>query len=141
MNYEQMQKLSGEDFRRLTGVKRETFLMMAEILMQEYEIAKKNHKYRGGRKPALSIENSILLVFTYLREYSSMFHTAQKFGVSEMLGWNVLKFIENTLIKNKNFPLSSKRELLKNGTHFATNCDLQSDKTHNLHERRARKTP
>ena len=33
MNYEQMQKLSGEDFRRLTGVKRETFLMMAEILM------------------------------------------------------------------------------------------------------------
>ena len=81
MNYEQVQKLSGEDFRRLTGVKRETFLMMAEILMQEYEIAKKNHKYRGGRNPALSIKNKLLLVFTYLREYSSMFHTAQKFEV------------------------------------------------------------
>ena len=83
MNYEQVQKLSGEDFRRLTGVKRETFKQMSEILTEEDEKRRKNHKYRGGRNPALSIENKLLLVFAYLREYSSMFHTAQKFGVSK----------------------------------------------------------
>ena len=45
MNYEQVQKLSDEQFRRLTGVKRETFLMMVEILKNEYEKQKQNHKF------------------------------------------------------------------------------------------------
>ena len=45
MDYEQVQKLSDEKFRRLTGVKRETFLMMVEILKNEYEKQKQNHKY------------------------------------------------------------------------------------------------
>lgn len=118
MDYGQVQKLSADKFRRLTSVKRETFEMMVEILKEEYENRKKNHKYRGGRNPALSIENKLLLVFTYLREYSSMFHTAQKFGVGEKFGWTTLKSIENILIKNNNFALPSKRELLKNGTEF-----------------------
>ena len=118
MNYEQVQKLSDEQFRRLTGVKRETFLMMVEILKNEYEKRRQNHKYRGGRKPALSIENKLLLVFAYFREYSSMFHTTQKFRVGEKLGWQALKSIENTLIKHKKFALPSKRELLKSDTEF-----------------------
>ena len=45
MDYEQVQKLSDEKFRRLTGVKRETFLMMVEILKNEYEKQKQNHKF------------------------------------------------------------------------------------------------
>lgn len=91
---------------------------MTEILKEDYKKRKKNHKYRGGRKPILSIENKLLLAFSYLREYSSMFHTAQKFGVGEKFGWTTLKSIENTLIIHKNFALPSKRELLKNGTEF-----------------------
>ena len=118
MDYEQVQKLSDEKFRRLTGVKRETFKQMSEILTEEDEKRRQNHKYRGSRKPALSIENKLLLVFAYFREYSSMFHTTQKFRVGEKLGWQALKSIENTLIKHKKFALPSKRKLLKNGTKF-----------------------
>ena len=53
MKYEQIQALEDEKFRRLTGVKKETFLKMTEILTEADIIIKQ----RGGRKNKLSIED------------------------------------------------------------------------------------
>ena len=61
MKYEQIKELEAEKFRRLTGVKKETFDKMVSIL-QEAEIKK---KAKGGRKSKLSIEDRLLMALEY----------------------------------------------------------------------------
>jgi len=118
MDYASIQKLSAKKFRRLTGVERETFDEMVAIIKNAEVELKKNHKYRGGRPPALSPENKMLLTLSYLREYRTMFHVAQSFGACETVGYNTIRFVENTLINNGIFSLPSKRALLKSCTEF-----------------------
>ena len=118
MEYSYVQKLSAEEFRRLTGVKPTTFEFMVKILL-EHEVQRKSKQpYRGGRKPALDLENTLLLALSYLREYRTMFHTTNSFKVCESGGWRALRFVENTLIKNKNFALLGKKALLRNDINF-----------------------
>ena len=57
MKYEQIRNLLDEPFRRLTGVKRQTFEKMVKILVEE----DKNKKIKGGRKNKLSLENRLLI--------------------------------------------------------------------------------
>ena len=52
MKYDQIEKFTDEQFRRLTGVKRRTFKKMIEILRE----ADHKKKTRGGRKSKLSLE-------------------------------------------------------------------------------------
>jgi hypothetical protein len=49
MRYEETIKLTNQDFRRLTGVKRATFAKMAEILT----IAEAAKRQKGGHKSKL----------------------------------------------------------------------------------------
>lgn len=118
MDYSFVQNLSAKKFRRLTGVERETFAEMVKILQNVEVERKKKYKYRGGRLPSLSIENKLLLTLDYLREYRTMFHVAQSFGVCEAVACQTIKFVENTLINNGIFSLPSKRSLLKSDTEF-----------------------
>ena len=53
MKYEQVRDISCEQFRRLTGVKKETFTKMIDILKE----ADHKKKSRGGRKSKLCIED------------------------------------------------------------------------------------
>jgi hypothetical protein len=77
MKYEQVKKLEEEKFRRLTGLKKETFDKMLSILT-DAEIKK---KAKGGRKNKLSIENRLLMALEYIREYRTYFHVSQSYGV------------------------------------------------------------
>ena len=115
MDYAFIQRLSAKKFRRLTGVERETFAGMVKILQNADKELKETHKYRGGRSPALSIENKLLLTLNYLREYRTMFHVAQSFGVCESVGYSTIKSVENTLINNGIFSLPGKKALLEYG--------------------------
>ena len=58
---EQLGDLTDEKFRRLTGVKRETFEKMVEIL-RESQIKKKQ---RGGRPNKLCVEDILLMALEY----------------------------------------------------------------------------
>src|SRR5271169_2056159 len=118
MDYAHVQKLSSEEFRRLTGVKPPTFTKMVEILEVANIKRKGEPKYRGGRPPSLSIANMLLLALDYLREYRTMFHVAQSFGVNESTGWRALHFVENTLIKDGTFSLPGKKELLRSDVEY-----------------------
>ena len=118
MDYAIVQNLSASKFRRLTGVERESFDEMIKILQISEEARTKKHKYRGGRPPALSIENKLLLTLDYLREYRTMFHVAQSFGVCETVAYQTIKYVENILINNGIFSLPGKRSLLKSDTEF-----------------------
>jgi len=114
MKYEQIKSLEDEKFRRLTGVKKATFEKMKEIL-GEAEIKK---KAQGGRKSKLSIEDRLLMALEYIREYRTYFHVSQSYGLSESTAYDIIKWIENTLIKHPDFALPGRKALLKNDVEY-----------------------
>jgi hypothetical protein len=90
-----------------------TFETMAAVLREAERARQAGRRYRGGRPPALSVENQLLLALGYWREYRTMFHVAQSFGVSESVAWRTLHWVEDTLIKSRKFSLPGKKALLK----------------------------
>ena len=114
MKYEQIKSLEDEKFRRLTGVKKATFEKMTAIL-REAEIKK---KVQGGRNSKLIIEDRLLMALEYIREYRTYFHVSQSYGVSESTAYDIIKWIENTLIKNPDFALPGRKALLKSDIEY-----------------------
>ncbi len=94
MKYEQIRNLLDEPFRRLTGVKRQTFEKMVKILEED----DKNKKIKGGRKNKLSLENQLLMALEYIREYRTYFHIFKSYGVSESTAYKTVRWVEDTLI-------------------------------------------
>ena len=107
MRYEQTNKLTEENFRRLTGVKRETFQKMTEILT----VAETAKRKKGGHKSKLTVENMLMLTLEYLREYRTYFHIAQDFEVHETTAIRVSRWVEDVLIKDGTFSLPGKKAL------------------------------
>ena len=114
MKYNQIEKFPDEQFRRLTGVKRSTFKKMVEILRE----ADNKKKTRGGRKSRLSIEDRLLMALEYIREYRTYFHIATSYGVSESVAYKIVRWIEDTLIKDPVFALPGRKALLKSGMEY-----------------------
>lgn len=107
MRYEKAKKLKDTEFKRLCGVKRETFLEMCELV----QVVEKQKT--SGRHSNLSVENQVLLTLTFWREYRTMFHLGQDWGLHESNVCRLVRKIENLLIKSKKFSLPSKRRLLE----------------------------
>lgn len=63
--YEELKNFPAKQFKRLTGVQRETFEKMATILVE----AQSKRYRKAGRKGGLSIEDKLLMALEYLREY------------------------------------------------------------------------
>jgi hypothetical protein len=101
-------KLKDEDFKRLTGVKRSTFDKMIEIL-KEAEVLKKRF---GGKPNKLVIEDRLLMTLEYLREYRTYFHVANNYGIRENTCYRNIIWVENVLVKSKEFSLPKKKELI-----------------------------
>jgi Helix-turn-helix of DDE superfamily endonuclease len=112
--YDRIKDLSDAEFKRLTGVKRTTFTLMVEDLM-EAEIA--NHAF-GGRPSKLSVEDRLLMALEYLREYRTYFHVAKNYGVSEANAFKICRWVEDTLIRDKRFALPGRKELLKSDAEY-----------------------
>jgi len=62
--YETVNKLSAIEFRRLTGVQKDTFVEMVSIIKE----AERKRMSRGGKPPHLGIEDRVLMTLEYLRE-------------------------------------------------------------------------
>ncbi len=114
MKYEQIRNLLDEPFRRLTGVKRQTFEKMVKILIED----DKNKKIKGGRKNKLSLENRLLMALEYLREYRTYFHISKSYGVSESTAYKTVRWVEGTIIKHPDFALPGRKALLKSDMEF-----------------------
>jgi hypothetical protein len=63
MRYDNIKKYKAEEFRRLTGVKPDTFPVMVEVLVRAYAV---KHGL-GGRSSKLSMEDTLLATPGYLR--------------------------------------------------------------------------
>ena len=132
--YGAIQKLSLVEFRRLTGVQKETFIQMITILKE----AEKQRMSQGGKPPRLAIENRLLMTLEYLREYRTYFHLGQSYGISESACYRNCRWIENALIKSKIFSLPGKKALLKSDTEFEV---ILVDATESPIERPKKKSP
>lgn len=114
MKFNNIKNKPDEKFRRLTGVKRTTFNKMIEILNQAYE---DKHK-KGGRPHSLMMEDRLLMALEYLREYRTYAHIASSYNVSERCAYETSRWVEDTLIKAKEFALPGRKALLDGNNEF-----------------------
>ena len=109
MKNSDIKTLKPEEFRRLTGVKAETFAIMLEVISK----AIKMKKVKGGRPNKLNCEQMLLMTLEYLREYRAYFHISKSYGIRESNCYYTIRFIEEALIKSGQFTLPGRKALLK----------------------------
>jgi hypothetical protein len=112
--YSKLKDYSPAQFRRLTGVQRETFEKMVQILKDT-----QNKRYKNsGRKGGLELEDKLLMTLEYLREYRTYFHLGSSYGLSESACYRACRWVEDTLIKSGQFSLPGKKALLKSDVEY-----------------------
>lgn len=126
MFYHNIKDYSPEKFKRLTGVRKETFATMLDALQSGLR--------PFGRPPVLCLEDRLLIVLMYWREYRSYEHIGETYGVSEVTVWRTVKQFENILIKDARFHLPGKKVLRESDTVYevvlmdATECACERPK-------------
>lgn len=114
MRFEHVKNLKAKEFRRLTGVKYETFQKMVGVI----DAILRARKTRGGRPNKLSTEDMILMTLEYLREYRTYFHISRSYGISESNCYYIVRFVEDSLIKSECFNLPGRKALLKSNVSY-----------------------
>jgi hypothetical protein len=105
MRYEKAKDIRDKDFKRFFGVNQKTFEIMCEVVSEVLG------QETRGRNSDLSIQDQLLLTLSYWREYRTMFHLGQDFGIHESNVSRTIQKIEDILIKSRKFSLPSKRRL------------------------------
>ncbi len=108
MKIEKAKQLSTRKFKRMTGVSRKTFELMVDVVKADDQKKKK-----PGRRTKLIIEDQVLMVIQYWREYRTYYHIGLDWGLSESAVCRAVLKIENILISSRKFSLPGKKELLK----------------------------
>lgn len=70
--------------------------------------------HRGGQAK-LSVEDQLLVVLEYWREYRSQFHIAFSWGIHEPTVGRIVRKAEDLLVKCGTFRLPSHRQLYQTG--------------------------
>ena len=129
MHYEDIKDSKPSDFKRLTGVRPETFEQMLTALHEQLP-----NDDGFGRKHKLSLADRLLMTLMYWREYRAQFHIAQTYGVSESNVSRTVSAIEDALIRSKQFHLPGKKALRPSETLIevvlvdATECPVERPK-------------
>jgi len=116
MRHTEIKNLSPAAFKRLTGVKPITFCTMASEL-ERLRISNRKHPTRG-RPPKISLEDRILMLLMYYREYRTFFHISKSYDISEMQCWRIITQTEQLLLQSKLFHLPGKKSLHESESNF-----------------------
>lgn len=108
MKHEELQHLTAEDFRRITGVKKKTFATMVGIV----RASDKNRLKGVGRPATLSPEDQTLMTLEYLREYRTYAHIGIDYDVGESSAFRIIRRVEDALVKSKVFALPKRTAAL-----------------------------
>jgi len=108
MRYEEIKEWKETDFKRLTGVKHETFDQMLMVLERELP--------RFGRPPKMSRADQLLMTLMYWREYRTQFHIAGSYDISEATVCRTINKIEDALVRSGEFRLPGKKVLQPSDT-------------------------
>ena len=106
IKYSKVKNLTDKDFKRVVGVKKETFKDMLKVVRNHY----KDKKAKGGTNRALSATDELLMMLEYYREYRTFKHIGIDYGVSESTAHYVVTKIEKILIKEPRFHLQSLKQ-------------------------------
>lgn len=99
-------------FKRLIGVTPCTFEAMVTEIAKQSSLSK--HKIVGkkrGPKPELLVEDKLLMMLMYYREYRTFLHISADYGISETQCWRIVTDLERMLIQSKLFHLPGKKIL------------------------------
>lgn len=118
MRYDNVKDLKAAEFRRLTGVKHETFLLMLSVLEESEAKRKAAQRYRGGKKPKLTLADQLLMTLEYLREYRTQFHISKSYGMEETRCGRIIRKVEDTLMKSRKFTLPGRKALLESNIEY-----------------------
>jgi len=110
MRYETIKHLKDVDFKRLTGVQRESFEKMLAVVEKSLR--------DFGRPTKLSRADQLLMTLMYWREYRTEFHIAQSYGLSESTVCRTIQKVENALVCSGKFRLPGKKALQPSDTVF-----------------------
>ena len=108
MRYENIKDWKDTDFKRLTGVRRETFEKMLAVINKELP--------NFGRPPKLKRADQLLMTLMYWREYRTQFHIAGSYGLSEATVCRTIKKVEDALLRSGEFRLPGKKVLQPSDT-------------------------
>ena len=108
MRYEEIKEWKDADFKRLTGVKHETFNQMLLVLDRELP--------SFGRPPKLSRADQLLMTLMYWREYRTQFHIAGSYGISEATVCRTTNKVEDAPVRSGEFRLPGKKVLQPSDT-------------------------
>ena len=111
MGYKEVRDLPAPQFKRLVGVKHQTFKVIVQLVKKQEKIREKLKK-KAGAPPALVIQDQILLTLEYLREYPTFLRLGTNYKVSESTAFRIVRKIENILIQSRKFSLPGKKKLL-----------------------------
>ena len=80
------------------------------------EVLKEHLDRRGkrGGQCKLSVEDQLLVVLEYWREYRTQFHIATSWGLSESAVCRLIQKVEKLLVTSGKFGLPGKKQLYKN---------------------------
>jgi hypothetical protein len=107
--YEKIKKIEDEkEFKLITGVTREVFEKMLEVLREEYI---KDHA--GGGQPGMPVELRLTLALEYWREYRSQRHMSHAHGICKRSINNSILWVEYRLSGREDFQLADIKERFK----------------------------
>lgn len=110
MRYKQIGNLSAAQFQRATGVKRNTFNQMLLAVGSHHQ----QRSHNRGRPSRMCIEDQLLLMLMYYREYRTFLHISIAYEISEAQCWRIIRKMEDILIKSQLFHLPGKKKLVDN---------------------------
>jgi hypothetical protein len=135
MRYDMIKERKDEQFRRLTGVKRATFDQMANYLRQ----AKARQKAKGGKPNGLSIEDQVLMMLSYWREYRTYFHVGQTYGLSEKPNLSHYQMVRRYAEKQQTFQSSGPQSRLFQYARLWSRADRCDRNAHRAPQKRQRR--
>ena len=105
--FERLMRKGKKYFRRITGMKRQVFDKILNILRSEL---KKKHA-KGGRPPKLPLEYILLAVLEYWREYRTYAAIGAWLDLDESNIYRWVIWCENVLMASRQFTLRGKKAL------------------------------
>lgn len=113
MLWKDLSRYSPSSFKRATGLHKPVFLELVQIITG-YKAGHRKSPHRG-RKAILSIEDQLLMVLMYLREYRTQYHIGLTYGLGESTACETIRLIEGIIIKDGRYHLPGKKSLLDTG--------------------------
>ncbi len=107
MFWDKLKNKDNEQFKRYTGIQPPTFSKMVETV-KNHEKENRNNRSRPFK---YSVEDRILIMLDYYREYPTFFHLAIKYNLHESTVYRIVTKLEDILIKSGKFNLPGKKVL------------------------------